>query len=225
MLPIVFADKLPNRPGKGYERLGFIDDGAAHGRPIGTSFLAGRVDLVGLNCATCHAGTIRERADGEPRRVVARNAREPDGPAGLRPLPDRLRQRSAASPRLRSSRPSRRRTRTSGGSRACSIAFVAIPRTRDGILERAQENAWFDVRPPQGPGRVDTFNPYKVLLKIDMQNDRTVGTVDLPSLWNQRDPARPVAALGRRTTTPSKSATRAPRSAPARRPIRWTCRR
>jgi mono/diheme cytochrome c family protein len=31
---------------------------------------------------------------------------------------------------------------------------------------------------------VDTFNPYKVMLKLPM--DDTVGTVDLPSLWNQR---------------------------------------
>src|SRR5262245_46585540 len=69
VLPIVFADKLPTRPGKGYERLGFINDGAAHGRPIGTSFFAGRVDTVGLNCATCHAGTIRETPTS-PRRVV-----------------------------------------------------------------------------------------------------------------------------------------------------------
>ena len=35
-------------------------------------------------------------------------------------------------------------------------------RTKRGILERARENAWFDSRPPFGPGRVDTFNPYKV---------------------------------------------------------------
>lgn len=31
---------------------------------------------------------------------------------------------------------------------------------------------------------MDTFNPYKVLLKLPM--DSTVGTVDLPSIWNQR---------------------------------------
>ena len=45
--------------------------------------------------------------------------------------------------------------------------FVAIPRTRKRHPRaRATENAWFDVRPPQGPGRVDTFNPYKVLLEV-----------------------------------------------------------
>src|SRR5262249_3515307 len=41
-------------------------------------------------------------------------------------------------------------------------------------------------RPPFGPGRVDTFNPYKVLRRLPMENDKTVGTVDLPSLWNQK---------------------------------------
>src|SRR5919106_1736595 len=59
-----------------------------------------------------------------------------------------------------------------------------IRATKNGILDRARENAWFNARPPQGPGRVDTFNPYKVLLKVPL--DDTVGTADLPSLWNQR---------------------------------------
>ena len=64
--------------------------------------------------------------------------------------------------------------------------LVVVGRTRSGILERAKETAWFDSRPPQGPGRVDTFNPYKVLFGFDMATDDSVGTVDLPSLWNQR---------------------------------------
>ncbi len=60
--------------------------------------------------------------------------------------------------------------------------------TKKAILERARENVWFENRPPFGPGRVDTFNPYKVILRIPI--DDTVGTVDLPSLWNQRMRAR-----------------------------------
>ncbi|MCX6630520.1 MAG: hypothetical protein NTW28_23130, partial [Candidatus Solibacter sp.] len=36
------------------------------------------------------------------------------------------------------------------------------------------------------PGRVDTFNPYKVLFGFDMTKDGGVGTADLPSLWNQK---------------------------------------
>ena len=69
VLPIVFEDKLPKRPGAGYERIGFLSDGAKHGRPIGTSFRPGNGDRVGLNCATCHVGTIRDTPDS-PRRVV-----------------------------------------------------------------------------------------------------------------------------------------------------------
>jgi mono/diheme cytochrome c family protein len=69
-----------------------------------------------------------------------------------------------------------------------SIAYrlLVVRRTRDGILERAQETAWFDTRPPQGPGRVDTFNPYKAMFGFDLVKDDSVGTADLPSLWNQR---------------------------------------
>jgi mono/diheme cytochrome c family protein len=33
---------------------------------------------------------------------------------------------------------------------------------------------------------VDTFNPYKVLFGFDLARDGSVGTADLPSLWNQK---------------------------------------
>jgi mono/diheme cytochrome c family protein len=184
VLPIVFADKLPNRPGNGYERLGFISDGASHGRPIGTSFLPGRVGLVGLNCATCHVGTLRT-APREARRIVLgmpANQMDLQGYA-------RFLTACASDPRFTAStliEAIKKEHPDFGWFESLIYRFVAVPRTRTGILDRARENAWFDVRPPQGPGRVDTFNPYKVLLGLDMQNDRTVGTVDLPSLWNQR---------------------------------------
>ena len=57
---------------------------------------------------------------------------------------------------------------------------------RDGILERAEQNSWFEDRPPQGPGRVDTFNPYKRMFGFDLKADTTVGTADLPPICNQR---------------------------------------
>jgi mono/diheme cytochrome c family protein len=184
VLPIVFADKLPNRPGTGYEKLGFIDGGAPHGRPIGTSFKPGHVGVVGLNCATCHVGTIRA-SPGEPRRIVLgmpANQMDLQGYA-------RFLTACASDPRFTASMliaAIKKENPDFGWFESLIYRFAAIPRTRSGILERAKENAWFDLRPAQGPGRVDTFNPYKVLLRLDMQHDRTVGTVDLPSLWNQR---------------------------------------
>ena len=155
---------------------------AAQARPIGTSYKPGRFARVGSE--------LRDL----PRRVVSRDADEPaadrlghagesDGPAGLRQFSDRVRRRIRASTTTRSWRRFARRTRTCPGSTRLLYRFV-ISATKNGILERAQENAWFDTRPPQGVGRVDTFNPYKVLLQLPI--DDTVGTVDLPSLWNQR---------------------------------------
>src|SRR5687768_9210088 len=71
VLPIVFADKLPDRPGTGWEKLGFIQEAPDRDRPIGTTRASGSfgVELAGLNCATCHAGTLRE-TPSSPRQIV-----------------------------------------------------------------------------------------------------------------------------------------------------------
>lgn len=184
VLPTLFADKLPNRPGEGYERLGFLSDGAAHGRPIGTSYRDERVALVGLNCATCHVGTVRSAPDAPRQIVVGMPANQMDLQAYANFLTA-----CASDPRFNASTlidAIKKEDPEFGFFKGLFYRLFVIGRTRDGILERAKENSWFDVRPPQGPGRVDTFNPYKVLLKIPLADDRTVGTVDLPSLWNQR---------------------------------------
>jgi hypothetical protein len=184
VLPTVFADKLPNRPGEGYERLGFMFEGAAHGRPIGTSYESGNVPLVGLNCATCHVGSIRF-SPAEPRRyIMGMPANQMDLQAYARFLTA-----CANDPRFNAATlidAIRKVNPQFGFFKRLIYRFFVVPRARDGIRDRARDNAWFDVRPPQGPGRVDTFNPYKVLLKLGIETDRTVGTVDLPSLWNQR---------------------------------------
>ena len=184
VLPALCEDKLPARPGSGYERLGFLFDGAAHGRPIGTSLQPGRVALVGLNCATCHVGSIRE-TPGAPRELVAgmpANQMDLQGYA-------RFLTACASDPRFTASTMIEAIGKENPGFGFFDrflYRFFVVSRARDGILQRAKENAWFDVRPPQGPGRVDTFNPYKVLLRLGIEGDRSVGTVDLPSLWNQR---------------------------------------
>ena len=117
MLPIVFADKLPKRPGRGYEQLGFIDDGAPHGRPIGTSFRPGTVGRVGLNCATCHVGTMRDSA-GEPRRIVLGMPANQMDLQGYARFLTAVRQRSALHGGDADRGDRRRRTRTSASSTA-----------------------------------------------------------------------------------------------------------
>ena len=72
VLPDVFPDLLPERPGNGYERFGFIDDTDAptdHPRPIGISYRELLVPQMGFSCAACHSGTLRESPDA-PRRII-----------------------------------------------------------------------------------------------------------------------------------------------------------
>jgi mono/diheme cytochrome c family protein len=182
VLPTVFEDKLPRRPGTGYERLGFLSDATRHARPIGTSFTPGRFARVGLNCATCHVGTYRE-TPSSPRRIVA------GMPAAQMDLQGYANFLTAAAQDSRFTADTlidaiqKENPELSWFDRLLYRLFV-VGATRDGILERARENAWFETRPPQGAGRVDTFNPYKVLLELPM--DTIVGTVDLPSIWQQR---------------------------------------
>jgi mono/diheme cytochrome c family protein len=185
VLPVLFADKLPNRPGQGYEKLGFIfESNPPQGRPIGTTYVEDQVALVGLNCATCHTGTLRETPSG-PRQVIAGM---PAHQMDLQGYANFL-TATARDPRFEAGtliEAIRKQDPDFGWFTSLLYRFVVVKRTRDGILERAKQNAWFDDRPPQGPGRVDTFNPYKRMFNFDLKADTSVGTADLPPLFNQR---------------------------------------
>jgi hypothetical protein len=184
VLPRLFPEYLPARPGEGYERFGLIFESPAAGRPIGTSYRETETGLVGLNCAVCHTGTLRE-SPGAPRQIV------PGMPAHQFDLQSyqRFFFRCAQDPRFNPDTilaAIRKANPKFGWFDALVHRWFIIPRTRDGIGEQARQFAWFDSRPPQGPGRVDTFDPYKVLFGFDMSKETGVGTADLPSLWNQR---------------------------------------
>ena len=66
---------------------------------------------------------------------------------------------------------------------------VVMPQLREAL---ASKGAKFDSivadRPEWGPGRVDTFNPYKVLVfNLDMKGDKSIGTARFMSIWNQAE--------------------------------------
>ena len=185
VLPEVFPDRLPNRPGAGYTRLGFTYETPESDLPIGTTKGGGLVPRVGLNCATCHAGSYREAPDAPPRIVLGMPSHQMDLQAYGRFL-----SAVAKDPRFDADTliAAMQKREGFGFFDGLVYRFFAIRRTKDGILERDPRIAWFDKRPPQGPGRVDTFNPYKEMFAeaTNFDTDDTVGTADLPSLWNQR---------------------------------------
>jgi mono/diheme cytochrome c family protein len=184
VLPELFPQHLPNRPGKGYERIGFVYESPSHKRPIGTSYRERMVPSVGLNCATCHTGTLREAPDA-PRRIILGMpahqfelqsyfrffiacARDPGFTA------DRL------IPAIKQANP-----KFSWLDNLIYRWFL-IRSTKKGILKQARQNSWMESRPSQGPGRIDTFNPYKNMFGFNLQVDSTVGTADLPPLFHQK---------------------------------------
>ena len=184
VLPQVFSDLLPKGQGTGYERFGFIYE-PGHVTPIGTTYRDKPIGLVGVNCAVCHVGTYR-KTPRSPREVVlgmpANRMRIWDYIEFLRAVG---RDQRFNADTLLAAIEKRFPGRLSFFERQF-YRYVVIPKTKDGLHDLDHDFSWLDGRPPYGPGRVDTFNPVKQRVGIDMSKDHTIGTVDFPSIWNQK---------------------------------------
>jgi mono/diheme cytochrome c family protein len=183
VLPEVFEDLLPEGEGQGYQRLGFLyETQAPRGRPIGVSYREDPFPTIGLNCAICHTGTLRESPEASTQLVLGMPAHQFDLQQYIRFLfataQDERFNADTLVPAIQRANPDL------GFLDRLIYRHVVIPRTRDGLLEEARLFQWMDRRPDQGPGRVDTFNPYKLNI-FGLTEDPHVGTADLPSLWNQ----------------------------------------
>ncbi len=183
VLPRMFPEHLPNRPGEGYERFGFVFEPGKK-RPIGTSLRERRLPFIGLNCAICHTGTVRDTPQGPRRIVLGMPSHQFDSQAYQRFLFACIRD-SRFTPENVWAAMLREDPELSWFD-GITYRWFVIPRTREEGTRLASEFSWTDSRPPQGPGRVDTFNPYKTMFGFDLSVDPTVGTADLPSLWNQK---------------------------------------
>ena len=179
-LPEVFPDLLPKGPGKGYERVGLLYEKGKN-RPIGTSFREAQTGMIGLNCAVCHVGTLRASKDAPRRIILGMPANQFNLQAYLNFLRnvgnDPRFKADTLIPAIKKVDPDFSRV-----DEALYRHYV-IPRTKAALQQLRDDFKWMDVRPAEGPGRVDTFNPYKVIVGISTGD--TVGTSDLPSIWNQ----------------------------------------
>lgn len=178
VLPDVFSDKLP---GKGYESIGFIFEPGRE-TPIGVSMRKGAIPLVGLNCAACHTGTVRESADKAPLVIPAMPSHQLDLGAYFNFL-----FACAEDPRFASENLLEAMEKKEKLSLLEKLVYpTVVKQMKEGVLKRSKALDYLKSRPPMGPGRVDTFNPYKVLFfGKDMTNDKSIGTVDFPAVWEQ----------------------------------------
>ncbi len=182
VLPDMFPEKLPRRGGRGYENFGLIQE-PGRDTPVGFSKRRVIMDRVGMNCALCHTGTVRDTPQGARRVIMGMPANNFDLQAYARFLYD-----SAKDPRFTAENvltAISQRTRLGPLDRL--IYRMAVWQTREALIEQARRTSFMDSRPDWGPGRVDTFNPYKAIqFNFPMEKDHTIGTVDLPVIWRQR---------------------------------------
>ena len=184
VLPELFPEHLPDGPGQGYRRFGFIFEAESpKGRPIGTSYRENPIPMVGLNCAVCHTGTIKDAEQTAEQIVLGMPANQFDPQKYLLFLfaiaDDSRFDADTIIPAIRRINPD------FGWMDSLFYRYVVIPKTRNGLLDEARLFAWMDKFPASGPGRVDTFNPYKFNM-FELKEDKPhVGTADLSPLWNQ----------------------------------------
>lgn len=178
VLPQICPDLLPG----GWSQLGFHTE-PGHDLPVGVSLRKFGVPRVGLNCAACHSGTL----GGGPAK----------GGAYVPGMPS-PRFDSQGYNRFVLSCATSKRFSADGVMAAIEEAGIALPFYdrlvyRYLVVDRAKKEAaamqeaysWMNLRPEQGPGRTDTVNAFRMLLRLHPGSDRRAAPVDYPSLWNQ----------------------------------------
>src|SRR5713226_458767 len=187
-LPELFADKLP---GKGWESLGFVFE-KGKDLPVGMSkrrYLG--FDLVWLNCAFCHAGTVRETPESERQVYAAMPANTFDFRAFMRFLFATGEDRRFTPQEILLQIKTIRAREKLGDLPLLDrlvLRFYGIYYMRERILTLRDRLNFIKVEPEWGPGRVDTFNPLKAYFNfpIDkLSKEERIGTTDFPSIWNQ----------------------------------------
>ena len=184
-LPSVCHDTLPG----GYASLGFVVE-PGHDLPIGVSRRRRLgVDQVGLNCAVCHTGTVRDSPGAAPRVVLGMPAHQLDLQRFIEFVLDCTLDNRLTAESVRGRFPSQ------DGPSAFERALFRlglVDRLKMQTLQQRNRIAPIlgDRVPRWGRGRVDTFNPYKALQfnwNLDQfSEDERTGASDFPSLWNQK---------------------------------------
>jgi mono/diheme cytochrome c family protein len=189
-LPHLFPEAFDNR--NDYAAFGFLYesvDGRTRDLPIGISKRRFRgVDLVWFNCAVCHTGTY-QAGPKEPEQVVlgmpSNNLRLHafiefilSVATDERLAPDRVFDAIEQS------------QESLGWLEKAFWRFLVLPTVREALLVRhARLSPLLAKQPPWGPGRVDTFNPYKLIqmgIPIDeLGEEEIIGASDFPSIFLQ----------------------------------------
>lgn len=187
-LPELYKAELG--PG-GYQRFGFLYANPGDDLPIGFSRrVVQGIERVWLNCSVCHVGTYREAAGGERKLLYgapANNLRLYEFIQFLRSV--------AVDSRFSGENVVAAIERVGGDlslAERVLYRYLIVDRVRSALMRIRDQLAFMDRQQDWGPGRVDTFNPYKsIQFNFPMTAATTPvavldGSSDYPSIWMQR---------------------------------------
>jgi cytochrome c5 len=150
------------------------------------------LDVVYLNCAACHTGTVRDAPGAKPRWVAGMPAHQfnlgawgkflTTIPKDQKFTPQRLLDQIQAM-----QDDSHRLVPKPDLIDRLIFRYYAVYLMRDKLLVLGQRLSFID-NSTWGPGRVDTFNAPKALLNFPMDHadpKELMGNCDFPSVWNQ----------------------------------------
>jgi len=189
VLPRMFPDYLPAGGPRNYTAFGFLQEDGRQ-LPIGFSVRRSYIDLAGLNCAVCHVGEVRASANDKPQMVLGMPANTVDLQAFFEFL-----FACAADNRFTADHIIAEMEKDGHLFFVDRLVYrMAVPQLQAGLLKvKSQLEAFMlPAHPKFGPGRVDTFNPYKVNQYSEhyppgsLSAEERIGTVDFPAIWNQR---------------------------------------
>ncbi|ESZ15227.1 hypothetical protein [Mesorhizobium sp. L48C026A00] len=176
-LPTIFRDKIPG----GWHDFGFIFE-PGRDLPIGLSVRRTAVNRVGFNCATCHTAQIE--VAGKPEVILGAPAAQLDLQAYLKFILMVSEDPGLTADAVIESAASN--GRPLGWINRQALKWFVMPELKKQAHMLARSFAWMDVKAPHGPGRTDAGNTWRERWGMHPETDTKVGTVDFPSVWNQR---------------------------------------
>ena len=178
VLPRLFPEKLPGSGG--YTSLGLTWQ---EGRemPVGLTKESIGIARVGINCAICHVGTVRETPLSNPSFILAAPSTKFDVQRYARFFFD-----CANDPRFTPGfiLPEIEYNHHLSLLESAFYRYIIIPITKKALLKQEQAFQWMNNRPETGSGRAD-MNPLKIQL-LNLPDDGSVGSTDIMAIWNQK---------------------------------------
>lgn len=164
-----------------YQSYGFIfEDGKD--LPIGLAKRQIGYPSVEPTCSLCHTGQYQDSAQDTAHIILAGPANTLDLESFQWFLYNTASREDFTSAKVHKAI---KEKHDLGFAESLIYRYLILPMAKSSLTKQKKQYAWQKLRPTQGPGRTDTFNPTKMNV-FHFPDDSTIGTVDLPQIWNQK---------------------------------------